>query len=132
LPLPFLTSASSFLSQLGMGLGQVTGKMSLVDLAGSERGKDTADNDRQRRIEGAEINKSLLALKECIRALGGDAGAHLPFRASKLTQVPLDQRSPSDRYIEHNLTPSHTAGAEGVFPLKALSDGHDGNGLAGD
>jgi len=38
------------------------------------------------RKDGAEINKSLLALKECIRAL--DQGKnYTPFRGSKLTLV---------------------------------------------
>uniref|UniRef100_A0A8B9RGJ7 Kinesin-like protein n=1 Tax=Astyanax mexicanus TaxID=7994 RepID=A0A8B9RGJ7_ASTMX len=39
------------------------GKFSLIDLAGNERGADTSSADRQTRLEGAEINKSLLALK---------------------------------------------------------------------
>jgi kinesin family protein 2/24 len=69
--------------------GGLIGKLLLVDLAGSERAADTKSNDRNRRMEGAEINKSLLGLKECIRAL--DSGAsHVPFRASKLTMVLRD------------------------------------------
>ncbi|XP_039057773.1 kinesin-like protein KIN-13A [Hibiscus syriacus] len=69
--------------------GKVVGKISFIDLAGSERGADTTDSDRQTRIEGAEINKSLLALKECIRALDNEK-LHIPFRGSKLTEVLRD------------------------------------------
>lgn len=64
--------------------GKLSGKMSFIDLAGSERGADTVESKKQTRIDGAEINKSLLALKECIRALDLDK-KHTPFRGSKLT-----------------------------------------------
>ena len=69
------------------------GKLSLVDLAGSERAQETQSNNKERRAEGAEINKSLLALKECIRALDekkNNPEQHVPFRASKLTHVLRD------------------------------------------
>ncbi|XP_041063818.1 kinesin-like protein KIF2C isoform X2 [Carcharodon carcharias] len=65
------------------------GQFSLIDLAGNERGADTSSADRQTRMEGAEINKSLLALKECIRSLGQNS-IYTPFRASKLTLVLRD------------------------------------------
>ena len=68
---------------------KVYGKLSFIDLAGSERGADRGDADVKTRMEGAEINKSLLALKECIRALDQDQ-RHTPFRGSKLTQVLRD------------------------------------------
>jgi kinesin family protein 2/24 len=74
------------------------GKFLLVDLAGSERAQDCQSNNRQRRLEGAEINKSLLSLKECIRALDA-RGPHVPFRASKLTMVLRDSFIGSKKQI---------------------------------
>ena len=44
------------------------GKLSLIDLAGSERAAKTG-NRGIRMIEGANINKSLLALGNCITML---------------------------------------------------------------
>ncbi|KAI7848628.1 P-loop containing nucleoside triphosphate hydrolase protein [Circinella umbellata] len=67
----------------------IHGKLSFIDLAGSERGADRGEANTKTRMEGAEINKSLLALKECIRALDKDK-RHTPFRGSKLTQVLRD------------------------------------------
>lgn len=69
--------------------GNIIGKISLIDLAGSERGADTKSHNRQLRMEGADINKSLLALKECIRALDSN-NSHVPYRSSKLTLVLKD------------------------------------------
>ena len=65
------------------------GKITFIDLAGSEREVDKININKKTRIDGAEINKSLLALKECIRALDQEK-SHTPFRGSKLTIVLRD------------------------------------------
>ena len=61
----------------------------LVDLAGTEW--DTGHYDKERRQESAEINKSLMALKECIRALENPQSKNfIPFRGSKMTLMLRD------------------------------------------
>ncbi|CAD8174640.1 unnamed protein product [Paramecium octaurelia] len=109
------SSRSHAILQVSLKSGKTLhGKMSFIDLAGSERGADVQDQNKQTRIDGAEINKSLLALKECIRALDLNKN-HTPFRGSKLTLVLKDSLtgncktvmigniSPSSQSSEHTL-----------------------------
>ena len=67
---------------------RIMATLSIIDLAGSERAAATS-NMGQRMVEGANINKSLLALGNCINALCENGGAtrHVPYRNSKLTRL---------------------------------------------
>lgn len=58
----------------------------IIDLAGSERAAATR-NRGVRMVEGANINRSLLALGGCINALCGSRPAHVPYRDLKLTRL---------------------------------------------
>jgi kinesin family member 18/19 len=61
--------------------------LSIIDLAGSERASATK-NRGERLVEGANINKSLLALGSCINALCDPRKRnHVPYRNSKLTRL---------------------------------------------
>jgi kinesin family protein 18/19 len=61
--------------------------LSIIDLAGSERASATK-NRGERLTEGANINKSLLALGSCINALCDPRKRnHIPYRNSKLTRL---------------------------------------------
>eukprot|EP00930_Biecheleria_cincta_P036337 TRINITY_DN24929_c0_g1_i1.p1 TRINITY_DN24929_c0_g1~~TRINITY_DN24929_c0_g1_i1.p1 ORF type:complete len:1428 (+),score=233.23 TRINITY_DN24929_c0_g1_i1:277-4284(+) len=64
------------------------GTLILADCAGTERRKDSAHHNREQMQEGAEINASLHALKECVRHLASKQ--RIPphaYRASCLTKV---------------------------------------------
>ena len=64
-------------------------RLSLIDLAGSERAAATQNRGARLR-EGANINKSLLALANCINALslkGTSAATRVKYRDSKLTHI---------------------------------------------
>jgi DNA uptake protein ComE-like DNA-binding protein len=76
---------------LGVRLTQTTGDMvlesvaSAIDLAGSEDNRRT-ENNKERLIESAAINKSLFVLSQCIDAISrGDR--RIPFRESKMTRI---------------------------------------------
>ena len=86
-------------------------KLSLVDLAGSERASAT-QNRGIRLIEGANINRSLLTLGNCINALC-DAAAkgikkpYIPYRDSKLTRLLKDSLGGNARTVMiANVSPS--------------------------
>jgi kinesin family protein 2/24 len=69
-------------------LGDLYGQLVLLDLAGSERNEDSFYHDAARRKEAIEINKSHMALKECVRAIGSeDSTGFVPYRASVLTRI---------------------------------------------
>ncbi|KAM8988541.1 kinesin-like protein KIF18B [Ara ararauna] len=71
--------------------GLKVAKMSLVDLAGSERAS-VANTRGERLREGANINRSLLALINVINALADAKSkkSHIPYRDSKLTRLLKD------------------------------------------
>ncbi|CAH3186205.1 unnamed protein product, partial [Porites evermanni] len=75
----------------GLKANFTMGKMSLTDLAGSERAIVTSNRGARFR-EGANINKSLLALGNCINALADkeNKSGHIPYRDSKLTRLLKD------------------------------------------
>ncbi|KAI6244932.1 hypothetical protein HI914_06865 [Erysiphe necator] len=76
---------------LQVKVSQITGDKKLVslasaiDLAGSEDNRRT-ENNKERMIESASINKSLFVLSSCIDAIGrGDK--RIPYRESRMTRI---------------------------------------------
>ncbi|XP_031417739.1 kinesin-like protein KIF19 isoform X2 [Clupea harengus] len=77
------------------------GKLFMVDLAGTERASQT-QNRGMRMKEGAHINRSLLALANCINALserGGRGAQFVNYRDSKLTRLLKDALGGNSRTV---------------------------------
>ncbi|KAJ2756097.1 tubulin-dependent ATPase kip3 [Coemansia pectinata] len=71
----------------GLQTDVTTATLSIIDLAGSERATVARSNNARMR-EGANINRSLLALANCINALCDQkTKRHIPYRDSKLTRM---------------------------------------------
>lgn len=96
------------------------GKLSMIDLAGSERQTKTG-NRGARLTEGANINRSLLALGNCINALADRTRrvTHVPFRDSKLTRLLKDSLGGKClTAMIANVSPSHDQFDETLNSLK--------------
>ncbi|KAM5216465.1 kinesin-like protein KIF19 isoform 2-T2 [Hipposideros larvatus] len=75
------------------------GRLFMIDLAGSERASQT-QNRGQRMKEGAHINRSLLALGNCINALSDKSGnKYINYRDSKLTRLLKDSLGGNSRTV---------------------------------
>jgi hypothetical protein len=107
------------LDELEKGLG---GTLVFCDLAGNEYARDAAGSTKAEMEESAEINKSLLAVKEMIRSLNNNNNnnnpgkQHVSYRDSKLSimlrrhvqgngsrAVMLGHISPSQEYIRKTI-----------------------------
>ncbi|XP_023326016.1 kinesin-like protein KIF19 [Eurytemora carolleeae] len=89
------------------------GRLYMIDLAGSERASNT-QNKGIRLKEGAHINRSLLALGNCINALAENKTKYVNYRDSKLTRLLKDALSgnchtvmiahisPADRHFDES------------------------------
>ncbi|SBT31209.1 kinesin-8, putative [Plasmodium ovale wallikeri] len=101
-------------TEKGQGIYQQTkrGKLCVIDLAGSERASQT-NNKGMRMLEGANINRSLLALGNVINALvlrskGTSKSNFIPFRDSKLTRLLKDSLGGNCKTLMiANISPSH-------------------------
>lgn len=108
----------SLLQELN-GESKKVGKLSMVDLAGSERAAKTT-NSGIRLKEGANINRSLLALGNCINALtSGGKGSYVPYRDSKLTRMLKDSLGGNCRTVMiANVSPAASCFDETLNTLK--------------
>ncbi|XP_031208434.1 kinesin-like protein KIF19 isoform X3 [Mastomys coucha] len=86
------------------------GRLFMIDLAGSERASQT-QNRGQRMKEGAHINRSLLALGNCINALSDKGGnKYINYRDSKLTRLLKDSLGGNSRTVMiAHISPASTA-----------------------
>ena len=72
--------------EISLEIREIRSKLLLIDLAGSERAA-ACENRGERMREGANINKSLLALGTCISLLATNKDKFVPYRDSKLTRL---------------------------------------------
>lgn len=102
------------------------GVLTLIDCAGSERRNDSLHHSRDRQKESTEINSSLWALKECIRARangGGSSNGPIPYRSSNLTRILRQslERKDAQLCVIATIAPNATDSEHSIETLKTIT-----------
>lgn len=100
--------------------------LSLIDCAGSERRNDSMYHSRERQKESTEINSSLWALKECIRARASGSSSNagpIPYRSSNLTRILREtlERDDAQLCVIATVAPNATDTEHSIETLKTVS-----------
>ena len=94
----------------------------ILDLAGSERASQSNYMNKNVFRENAEINKSLLTLKECIRGLK-NKNSYIPIRGSKLTKLLKDSfTGRCNTYILGTVSQEEKNMVDSISTLNYISD----------
>lgn len=100
------------------------GVLTLVDCAGTERRNDSMYHSRSRQAESNEINASLYALKECIRARSSSSSSrYVPYRSNNLTRVLREslERQDARLAVIATVAPNATDTEHTIQTLKTVS-----------
>lgn len=85
------------------GSGTRISTVSAIDLAGSEDNRRT-DNNKERLVESAAINKSLFVLAQCVEAISKKQ-VRVPYRESKMTRILALGQNNAHTIMVLNLSP---------------------------
>lgn len=101
------------------------GVLTLIDCAGSERRNDSFYHSHDRQKESNEINSSLWALKECLRARasGGSKNGPVPYRSSSLTRILRESLERQDAHlcVIGTIAPNATDTEHSIDTLKTIT-----------
>jgi kinesin family protein 2/24 len=102
------------------------GVLTLVDCAGTERRNDSMYHSKSRQAESNEINASLYALKECIRARSSSSNSqhgYVPYRSNNLTRVLRESLERPDALLAviATVAPNATDTEHTIATLKTVS-----------
>lgn len=113
-----VSSRSHLLFQINYGNNFIK----ILDLAGSEKAKNSIFVDKPTFKENAEINKSIMALKECIRAVKKN-DSYIPYRGSKLTKLLKDSFNKNSKtYVIATVSPEKSNVLDSINALEYIND----------